>query len=66
MESLLDRALDVEGETSVNLSGDFAGNDLEDLLAELDEKTVEGRVDLLVDVLPLREMSDPSQAVKMQ
>ena len=50
-ESLLDGDLLVEGEAGVNLSGDLAGNDLQDLATELDEEVVEGDVDLLVGVL---------------
>lgn len=50
-EGLLDGDVLVEGETGVNLSGDLAGDDLQDLATELDEQVVEGDVDLLVDVL---------------
>ena len=49
-ESLLNRDLLVEGEAGVNLSGDLAGNDLEDLATELDEEVVEGGIDLGVGV----------------
>ena len=50
-ESLLDGDILVEGEAGVDLSGDLAGDDLEDLAAELDKEVVEGDVDLLVGVL---------------
>lgn len=48
-EGLVDGGLGVEGEAGVNLGGNLAGDDLEDLLAELDEEGVEGSIDLLVD-----------------
>jgi hypothetical protein len=46
-ESLLDGDILVEGEAGVDLSGDLAGDDLEDLAAELDKEVVEGGIDLL-------------------
>lgn len=49
MKSLVDGGLGVKRVESIDLSGDLAGNDLEDLLAELDEKTVKSIVDLLLD-----------------
>jgi hypothetical protein len=52
-ESLVNGGLGVEGQLGVNLGGDLAGNDLEDLLAELNEETVQGGLDLLVDSLAL-------------
>lgn len=48
LERLVDGALGVEGQVGVDLSGDLAGDDLQDLGAELDEQTVEGELDLLV------------------
>jgi hypothetical protein len=48
-EGLVDGALGVKGQLGVDLGGDLAGNDLEDLLAELNEETVQGGIDLLVD-----------------
>jgi hypothetical protein len=48
-EGLLDGGLGVEREAGIDLGGNLAGNDLEDLLAELDEKAVKGLVDLVVD-----------------
>ena len=53
MKGLVDGGLGVEGEAGVDLSGDLAGDDGENLLAELDEETVEGVVDLGVDVAAL-------------
>ena len=50
-EGLLDGDLLVEGEAGVDLSGDLAGDDLQDLGTELDKQVVEGDVDLLSDVL---------------
>ena len=49
MKSLVNRGLGVERETSIDLSGNLAGDDIKDLLAELNEETVEGGVDLLVE-----------------
>jgi len=48
VKGLVDGSLGVEREGGIDLSGDFAGDDLEDLLAELDEEVVEGGIDLLV------------------
>jgi hypothetical protein len=53
VKGLVDGSLGVEGEPGINLSGDLAGDDLEDLLAELNEKVVEGSVDLLIKSLAL-------------
>ena len=50
-KSLLDGDVLVKGETGIDLGGDLAGNDLQDLATELDEEVVEGDVDLLVDLL---------------
>lgn len=47
-EGLLDGDILVEGETGVDLSGDLAGDDVQDLLAELDEEVVKGDINLLV------------------
>jgi hypothetical protein len=44
----------VEGERGVNLGGDTAGDDLEDLGTELDEQTVHGVLGLLLEVVALR------------
>lgn len=51
VEGLIDRGLGVEGEAGVDLGGDAAGDDLKDLSAELDQETVESRVDLLAAML---------------
>lgn len=48
-EGLGNGGLGVEGETGVDLGGDLAGNDLENLLTELDEEVVKGAVNLVVD-----------------
>lgn len=53
MQSLVDRGLGVEGEAGIDLGGHLAGDDLEDLLAELDQETVESRVDLFIEGLAL-------------
>lgn len=53
MQSLVNGGLGIEREGGVNLSGDLAGDDLENLLAELNQKAVEGVVDLAVDVATL-------------
>jgi hypothetical protein len=44
----------VEGERGVNLGGDTAGDDLEDLGTELDEQTVHGVLGLLLEIVALR------------
>ena len=49
MKGLVDRGLGVEGEGGVDFGGDLAGDDLEDLLAELNKEVVESGLDLLVD-----------------
>ena len=49
VQGLVDRGLGVEGEAGVDLGGDLAGDDLQDLLAELDEKVIQGGVDLFVE-----------------
>lgn len=51
LKGLLDGALSVEGQLGIDLSRDLAGNDLQDLLAELDQQAVHGGLDLLVDGL---------------
>lgn len=48
-KSLVDGSLGIEREAGINLGGDLSGDDLEDLLAELDEKGVKGAVNLVVD-----------------
>ena len=49
VQGLVDRGLSVEGEAGVDLGGDLARDDLENLLAELDKEAVEGGVDLLIN-----------------
>lgn len=51
MKSLVDALLGIEREASVNLSGNLSGHNVQDLLSELNQKTVEGRIDLLVEIL---------------
>ena len=48
VQGLVDGCLGVEREGGIDLGRDLAGNNLEDLLAELDEKVVQGGLDLLV------------------
>lgn len=52
-QGLVNGGLGVERQLGVNLGGDLAGDDLEDLLAELNKQTVKGGIDLLVDGLAL-------------
>ena len=49
VKGLLDRSLGVKGEGGVDLGRDLAGDDLENLLAELDEEVIERGLDLLVN-----------------
>lgn len=51
MKGLVDGGLGVEGQLGVDLSRDLAGDDLQDLLAKLDQETVQSRINLLIDVL---------------
>ena len=53
LKGLLDGTLGVERQLGVDLGGDLAGDDVEDLLSELDEKTVEGGLNLLVEGLAI-------------
>jgi hypothetical protein len=53
VEGLVDGGLGVEGEAGVNLSRDLAGDDGENLTAELDEETVKSVLDLGVNVAAL-------------
>lgn len=53
LEGLVDGALGVEGQLGVDLSGDLAGDDLQDLLAELNQETVQSGLNLLIDGLAL-------------
>lgn len=53
MESLVDGALGVERQLGVNLGRDAPGNDVENLLAKLDQETVKSEVDLGVGIATL-------------
>jgi hypothetical protein len=53
VKSLVNRGLGVEGETSINFGGNLSGDDVKDFPAELNEETVEGSIDLLIDSLAL-------------
>jgi hypothetical protein len=53
VQGLVDRGLGVERQAGIDFSRDLAGDDLQDLLAELDQEAVEGGVDLLVDAAAL-------------
>lgn len=48
LKGLVDGALGVEGQLGVDLGRDLAGDDLQDLLAELDQEAVESVLDLLI------------------
>ena len=50
---LLNGSLGIEGEAGVDFGRDLARNDLQNLLAELDEETVKSSIDLLVDAAAL-------------
>lgn len=51
MQCLVHTGLGVETEAGIDLSRDLARDDVENLLAELDQEAVQGIVDLGVDVL---------------
>ena len=51
VQSLVNAGLGVEREAGIDLGGDLARNNLEDLPAELDQEPVEGGIDLGVEVL---------------
>ena len=53
MKGLVNGALGVKGQLGVDLSGDLAGDDLQDLLAELDEEAVQGGLNLLIEAAAL-------------
>lgn len=53
VQGLVDGGLGVEGESGINLGGDLAGDDGENLLAELNQQAVESSVDLVVEVTAL-------------
>lgn len=51
MQSLLNRSLSIERKPRINLSRHLSRHNLQDLLSKLDQKTVEGGIDLVIDVL---------------
>lgn len=51
VQSLVDGTLGIEGESCVDLSGDLARDDVQDLLSEFDQETIECGINLLVDSL---------------
>ena len=53
MDGLANGSLDVEGVAGIDLGGDLSGDDLEDLLAELDQEAVEGVFNLRLDASTL-------------
>lgn len=59
VKGLVDGGLGVEREAGIDLRGDLSGDDLEDLLSELNQEVVQGGIDLLLDSLSLLELSVP-------
>lgn len=53
MTGLVNRSLSVEGESSIDLGGHLAGDNLQDLPAELDQESVQGGIDLFINCLAL-------------
>lgn len=53
VQGLVYGGLGIEGQLGVDLSRDLAGNDLEDLPAELDEEAIYSGIGLLVNSLTL-------------
>lgn len=53
MQGLVNGGLCVEGEAGIDLSRDLAGDNLKNLPAELNEKSVKGILDLVVKVATL-------------
>ena len=51
MKSLVDGALGIEGQLSVDFGGDLAGNDLQNFFAKLHKKAIQREIDLLVNGL---------------
>lgn len=49
VEGLVNRGLLIEGKLGVNLCGNLARNNLQDLLAELDKEVIQCSIDLLVN-----------------
>jgi hypothetical protein len=50
-QGLVNGGLGVEREAGIDLGGDLAGNNVQDLLAELDEEVVKCGIDLVLDVV---------------
>ena len=50
MQSFVNRSLDIEGESGINLGGDFSWNDLQDLTSELNQETVECGINLCIQL----------------
>jgi hypothetical protein len=50
VKSLLDSVLGIKGESSIDLGGDLARDDLQDLLTKLNQETVESGIGLLVGI----------------
>lgn len=53
VKSLINRGLGVEGEASIDFGGNLSGDDGENLLAEFDEETIKGGINLLIDGVAL-------------
>ena len=53
LQGLVHGGLGIERQLGIDLGRDLAGDDLQDLLAELDQQAVQGGVDLLVNGLTL-------------
>lgn len=51
LKSLVDGSLGIEGELGVNLGGDLSGDDVKNLLSELNKETVESGLNLLIEGL---------------
>jgi len=49
VESLVNGSLGIEGKSSINFGGNLSRDNSQNLLSKLDQKTVKGSVDLLID-----------------
>ncbi len=49
MQSLVNGSLGIEGKSSIDFGGNLSRDNSQNLLSELDQETVKGRVDLLID-----------------
>lgn len=54
VQRLLHRGLGVKAEPGVDLCADLSGDELQDLLAKLDEQSIESSVDLVIRGLAVR------------